>query len=68
MGISVTVATYDTLQEAAIVCGMLRDNGIHAEILNDTNLYVPVFSGTSVIVLERDYERAMKLLKEYDDA
>lgn len=67
MDSTVTVATYQTLQDAAIVCGMLREHGIQAEVIDDTNLYVPVFSGTRVIVLRADYDRAMELLKEFHD-
>ncbi|MDE6008745.1 MAG: DUF2007 domain-containing protein [Muribaculaceae bacterium] len=67
MDATVTLATYSTLSEAYIVKGMLEANGIPALVRNENNLYVPVFDGVSVMVFEKDLERAKKLLEEHGD-
>ncbi len=63
----VTVRTLNSLQDAYIIKGMLADNGIPSMITNENNLYTPVFDGVRVSVRQCDEERALELLKEFDD-
>lgn len=62
-----TIASYNTLQEAMIVKGMLEENGIKAFVSDNNNLYVPVFGGVDVIVYAKDAERARELLEAHHD-
>ncbi|MDE5874149.1 MAG: DUF2007 domain-containing protein [Muribaculaceae bacterium] len=62
-----TLATYSTIEDAYIVKGMLESNGIPALVRNENNLYVPIFDGVSVMVFEKDFEKARKLLEEHGD-
>ncbi|MDE6444302.1 MAG: DUF2007 domain-containing protein [Muribaculaceae bacterium] len=62
-----TLATYSTLAEAYIIKGMLEANGIPALVRNENNLYVPIFDGVSVMVFEKDFDKAKKLLEEHGD-
>ena len=64
---TVTLATYSTLAEAYIIKGMLESHGIKTIVRNENNLYVPIFDGVSIMVLEKDLERALILLRENDD-
>ena len=59
----VTVATYSSPEEAYIVKGMLESNGVPAIVVNDDNLYVPVFNGVRVQVNASDAEKAEALLR-----
>ncbi|MBD5186382.1 MAG: DUF2007 domain-containing protein [Bacteroides sp.] len=64
----VTLATFLTPQEAYIVAGMLHENGIQATVINENNLYVPIVGqGCRVEVFEKDFDKAMELLKLHDD-
>ncbi|MCM1489587.1 MAG: DUF2007 domain-containing protein [Muribaculum sp.] len=64
---TVILTTYSSPEEAAIVVGMLRSNGIPCEIENRNNLYVPVFNGVDVRVFEKDFERAIQLISEHNE-
>lgn len=64
---TVTLATYSTLAEAYIIKGMLESHGIKTIVRNENNLYVPIFDGVSIMVLEKDLERALLLLRENED-
>lgn len=64
---TITLATYSTLAEAYIIKGMLESHGISTIVRNENNLYVPVFDGVSIMVFEKDAEKALKLLKENED-
>lgn len=64
---TVVLTTYNTPEEAAIVAGMLRSNGIACEIENRNNLYVPTFNGVDIIVFEKDASRARQLLSQHLD-
>ena len=64
---TVTLAPYSTLAEAYIIKGMLESHGIKTIVRNENNLYVPIFDGVSIMVLEKDLERALLLLRENDD-
>lgn len=64
---TVTLATYSTLAEAYIIKGLLESHGIKTIVRNENNLYVPIFDGVSIMVLEKDLERALLLLRENDD-
>ena len=67
MDATVTLATYSTLAEAYIIKGMLESHGIKTIVRNENNLYVPIFDGVSIMVLEKDLEKALLLLRENDD-
>ena len=64
---TVTLTTYNSPEEAAIVAGMLRSNGIPCTIEDRNNLYVPTFNGVDVIVFEKDFDRARQLLAAHQD-
>lgn len=64
---TVTLTTYNSPEEAAIVAGMLRSNGIPCTIENRNNLYVPTFNGVDIIVFEKDLSRALSLLSAHHD-
>lgn len=64
---TVVLTSYNSPEEAAIVAGMLRSNGIPCEIENRNNLYVPTFNGVDIIVFEKDLQRARQLLSEHKD-
>lgn len=59
----VTIDNYNSLEEAYIVKGMLENNGIPALVIDDNNLYVPVFNGVRLQVRKSDENRAMSLIK-----
>ncbi|MDE5810977.1 MAG: DUF2007 domain-containing protein [Muribaculaceae bacterium] len=67
----VAVATYSTLQEAAIARGMLQDNGINAVIENGTISSVLPMTDTwaplVVFVPAEDEQSTRKLLQSTDD-
>lgn len=58
----VTIANYGSIEEAYIVKGMLESNGIPAMVINDTNLYVPVFNGVRLQVRASDAKKAEALI------
>ncbi|MBD5247159.1 MAG: DUF2007 domain-containing protein [Barnesiella sp.] len=60
----VTVATYSSPEEAYIVKEMLESNGVPAIVVNDDNLYVPVFNGVRVQVNASDASKAEALLSQ----
>lgn len=64
---TVILASYNTPEEAYILAGMLRSNGIPAMVSNENSLYVPVFNGVNVSVFEQDLARARKLMSEHGD-
>lgn len=59
----VTIDNYNSLEEAYIVKGMLENNGIPALVIDDNNLYVPVFNGVRLQVRKSDENRALSLIK-----
>lgn len=67
MDSTVILTSYSSPEEAAIVAGMLRSNGIPCEVENRNNLYVPVFNGVDIRVFERDYARARQLLSLHNE-
>lgn len=64
---TVLLTSYNSVEEAEIVAGMLRSNGIPCEVENRNNLYVPVFNGADLIVFEKDFDRARNLVLENKD-
>lgn len=58
----VTVATYSSIEEAYIVKGMLETNGVPTLVVNDDNLYVPIFNGIRLQVRESDQKKAEALI------
>lgn len=59
----VTIDNYNSLEEAYIVKGMLENNGIPALVIDENNLYVPVFNGVRLQVRKSDENRALSLIK-----
>lgn len=59
----VTIDNYNSLEEAYIVKGMLENNGIPALVIDDNNLYVPVFNGVRLQVRKSDENKALVLIK-----
>lgn len=59
----VTIDNYNSLEEAYIVKGMLENNGIPTLVIDDNNLYVPVFNGVRLQVRKSDENRALSLIK-----
>lgn len=64
---TVLLTSYNSVEEAEIVAGMLRSNGIPCEVENRNNLYVPVFNGADLIVFEKDFDRARNLILDNKD-
>lgn len=64
---TVRLATFQTLQEAYIVKGMLDDNGIPSMVTNENNLYVPVFQGVTLWVADNQLDEARRLLEIHHD-
>ncbi|MDE6316835.1 MAG: DUF2007 domain-containing protein [Muribaculaceae bacterium] len=58
----VTIANYSSIEEAYIVKGMLESNGIPTMVINDDNLYVPVFNGVRLQVRASDAKKAEALI------
>lgn len=63
----VTLTNFSNEQEAAIVQGMLKANGIPSMISDENNLYVPVFAGVNLLVRKEDLKRAQELLQEHKE-
>lgn len=66
-----TVATFSDQIGAEIVAGMLRSNGIPAEVFGQTSSYPSInanIDGVEVKVNADDYESAKKLLAANDKA
>ena len=63
----VTLESFSTPQEAAIVQGMLEANGIPSMVSDQNNLYVPIFGGVTLLVAEKDIEKARELLRQHHD-
>lgn len=64
---TVTLQSYSTPEEAYVVAGMLKSNGIPAMVENLNNLYVPIFNGVNLVVYAEDADRARQLLEENGD-
>lgn len=65
-----TLKNYDSMVEALFDQELLKENNIESSINNeDTVELLPMFSeidnGLKIVVFERDYEKAMKLLEDY---
>jgi hypothetical protein len=61
---------YESMVEALFDQELLRENNIETSIYNeDTVDLLPMFSeinnGLRIVVLEKDYENALKILEEY---
>lgn len=65
---TVTLQSYNTPEEAYLVAGMLKNNGIPAMVENLNNLYVPIFNGVNLVVFADDADRARELLASHGDA
>ncbi len=67
----IIVESYPDLPSAHIACGMLQANGIEARVESEnmSTLYGAALSWAPIKVLvpKADAERAMELLKEYQD-
>ncbi|MCH5219295.1 MAG: DUF2007 domain-containing protein [Muribaculaceae bacterium] len=62
------LSNFPTLQDAAIIQGMLEANGIPSVLSDQNNLYVPVFGGVTILVREQDLDKAIELLRDHNDA
>jgi hypothetical protein len=65
-----TLKNYDSMVEALFDQELLKENNIESSINNeDTVELLPMFSeidnGLKIVVFERDYENAVKLLEDY---
>ena len=47
--------------------GMLEANGIPSMVSDQNNLYVPIFGGVTLLVAEKDIEKARELLRQHHD-
>lgn len=64
---TVTLQSYNSPEEAYVVAGMLKSNGIPAIVENLNNLYVPIFNGVNLVVYAEDADRARRLLEDNGD-
>lgn len=65
-----TLKNYDSMVEALFDQELLKENNIESSINNEDAVeLLPMFSeidnGLRILVFERDYEKAVKLLEDY---
>jgi len=68
-----TLRNYETMVEALFDQELLRENSIDSSINNEDAVeLLPMFGelneGLRILVLEKDYEKAIKVLEEYKNA
>ena len=69
----ITLKNYETVVEAMFDQELLKENGIESSINNeDAGDLLPMFGelneGLRIQVFENDYEKALKVLEEYEKA
>ena len=69
----ITLKNYETMVEAMFDQELLRENNIDTTINNEDSVeLLPMFGeindGLRIMVFEKDYERALKLLEEYNNS
>jgi hypothetical protein len=69
----ITLKNYETMVEAMFDQELLRENNIESSINNEDSVeLLPMFSelneGLRILVFEKDYDQAIKILEEYNDS
>ena len=69
----ITLKNYETVVEAMFDQELLKENNIDSSINNEDSVeLMPMFGeineGLRILVFENDYEKAMKVLNEYEKA
>ncbi|HET7732665.1 MAG TPA: DUF2007 domain-containing protein [Paludibacter sp.] len=69
----ITLKNYETMVEAMFDQEILRENNIESSINNEDSVeLMPMFGeindGLRIVVFEKDYEQATKLLEEYENS
>ena len=69
----ITLKNYETVVEAMFDQELLKENGIESSINNEDAVdLMPMFGelneGLRILVFENDYEKALKVLEEYEKA
>ena len=69
----ITLKNYETVVEAMFDQELLKENNIDSSINNEDSVeLMPIFGeineGLRILVFENDYEKAMKVLDEYEKA
>lgn len=69
----ITLKSYETMVEAMFDQELLRENNIDSSINNGDGVeLLPMFGelneGLRIVVFEKDYEQAIKLLQEYENS
>jgi hypothetical protein len=69
----VTLKNYETMVEAMFDQEILKENNIESSLNNEDSVeLMPMFGeindGLRLVVFEKDYEQAIKVLEEYENA
>jgi hypothetical protein len=69
----ITLKNYETMVEAMFDQEVLKENNIESSINNEDSVeLMPMFAeinnGLRLVVFEKDYERALKILQDYENA
>jgi Cytochrome c oxidase subunit Va. len=69
----ITLKNYETMVEAMFDQELLRENNIESSMNNEDSVeLMPMFgeinNGLRIMVLEADFERAIKVLEDYKDS
>lgn len=69
----ITLKNYETMVEAMFDQELLRENNIESSINNEDSVeLMPMFgeinNGLRIMVLETDFEKAIKVLEDYKDS
>lgn len=69
----ITLKNYETMVEAMFDQEILRENNIDSSINNEDSVeLMPMFGeineGLRIVVFEKDYEQAIKILEEYENS
>jgi hypothetical protein len=69
----ITLKNYETMVEAMFDQEILKENNIESSINNEDSVeLLPMFGeindGLRLVVFEKDYEQAIKILEEYENA
>ncbi|HEY6914445.1 MAG TPA: DUF2007 domain-containing protein [Paludibacter sp.] len=69
----ITLKNYETMVEAMFDQEILRENNIESSINNEDSVeLMPMFGeindGLRIVVFEKDYEQATKILEDYENA
>lgn len=69
----ITLKNYETMVEAMFDQELLRESNIDSSINNEDSVeLMPMFGeineGLRILVFEKDFEQAIKILEEYEDS